>query len=116
MPALFSKEAKGLGRIAYQDVLGVLIVVEHHFVIFAPDAGLLVSAECGMSRIRMVTVCPHATGLNLATELVGPVPVAGPDAGAETVECVVCHRKRVLFVLELRDRDNRPEYLFLEDA
>src|SRR6266481_5721703 len=59
----FSKEAKRLSRIAYQDVLGVLIVVEHHLVIFAPDAGLLVSTECGMSRISMITVRPHTTGL-----------------------------------------------------
>src|SRR6476646_1930117 len=36
------EEPERLGRVADQEVLGLLVVVEHHLVVLAPDARLLV--------------------------------------------------------------------------
>ncbi len=55
-----SEEAERLGRVADQQVLGLLIVVEHHLVGFAPDARLLVAAERRMGGIGVVAVDPDA--------------------------------------------------------
>src|SRR4051794_7023987 len=83
------KEAHGAGAIADQLILGLLVVIEHHAMVFAADAGLLVTAECGMRGIEVVAVRPHAAGVNFATEGVGAVHVTGPDAGSETIKSVV---------------------------
>src|SRR5262245_36275847 len=90
-----SEEAKRPGRIADQDVLGLLVVIEHHLVGLAPDAGLLVAAECRMRGIGVITVGPDAAGLDRTAEPVGAIAVAGPDAGAEAIERVVGDRKRI---------------------
>src|ERR1700754_1589022 len=78
-----SEEALRLRGVADQQVLRLLVVVEHHPVVLAADAGLLVPAERGMRRVGVVAVGPHASGLDLATGAVGRVRVARPDAGAE---------------------------------
>ncbi len=59
------KESHRLSAVADQQILGLLIVVENHFVRLAPEAGLLVSAECRARRIHVVTVRPTAAGLYL---------------------------------------------------
>jgi hypothetical protein len=51
-----------------QHVLHLLVVVEHHLVVLAPDARLLVAAERRMRRIGVEAVCPDATGLDRAAE------------------------------------------------
>ena len=61
------KEAELLGAVAYQQVLGLLIVVEHHAVRLAANAGLLISAEGCVRRIGMVAVDPHAARLDGTT-------------------------------------------------
>src|ERR1700733_4989404 len=61
-----SKEAHRPGVVADEQVLGLLIVIEHHAVILAPDARLLVAAEGGVRRIQMIAVGPDAAGLQLA--------------------------------------------------
>src|SRR6202042_708719 len=91
-----SEEAQGLGAVAHQDVLGVLIVVEHHLVVFAADAGGLVSAERGMRRVGVIAIGPDPAGLDRTSKLVGAVAVAGPDAGAEPVQRVVGDFERVV--------------------
>src|ERR1700692_1221800 len=111
-----SKEAKLLGTVAYQHVLGLLVVVEHHLMVFPADARLLVSAERRMRGIGVVTVSPHAARLDRAAEAVEPVGITAPDARAEAVERVVGDRQRLLIVLEGRNRNHRPEDLLLEDA
>src|SRR5690606_34717448 len=108
--------AERLRAVAYQHVLGLLVVIEHHLVRLAADAGLLVAAEGRMGRVGMVAVGPDAAGLDVAAEAIGAVPVAGPDAGAEAVERVVGDLERFLLVLEGRDRDDGAEDLLLEDA
>src|SRR5687768_2126114 len=102
-----SEEAEGLAAVADQEVLGLLVVVEHHLVRFATDARLLVATEGGMSRIGMVAVRPDATRLDGATEPIGAIAVAGPHAGAEAIEGVVRNRQGVVLVLEGRDGDDR---------
>src|SRR5438067_2211988 len=75
------EEAERVGGVAHQQVLRLLVVVEHHLVRLAADTGLLVPTECGMRRIGVVAVRPDATGLDLPAGPVGTVGVAGPDAG-----------------------------------
>src|SRR5690242_9898859 len=78
-----SEEAELLGAVADQHVLGLLVVVEHHLVRLAADAGLLVAAEGGVRRIGVIAVGPDASGLDGAAEAVAAVRVAAPDAGAQ---------------------------------
>src|SRR6478735_622030 len=53
-----SEEAESLARVAHQQVLGLLVVVQHHQVVLAPDAGLLVAAERRMRGVLVVAVRP----------------------------------------------------------
>src|SRR5690606_5214123 len=46
-----SEETERIDVVAHQQVLGLLVVVEHHLVGLATDAGLLVAAERGMRRV-----------------------------------------------------------------
>ena len=59
-----SEEAELLRAVADQEVLGLLVVIEHHLVGLAADARLLVAAERRMRRIGMVAVGPDAAGLD----------------------------------------------------
>ena len=59
-----SEEAQRLRAVADQQVLRLLIVIQHHLMGFAADAGLLVAAERRMRGIGMVAVGPHAPGLD----------------------------------------------------
>src|SRR6059058_469050 len=83
------EEAQCLGRVADQQVLGLLVVVEHHLVVLAADAGLLVATERGVRGVGVVAVGPDSACLDVATGPVGGVAVAAPHACAKTVERVV---------------------------
>src|SRR6188472_1457517 len=83
---LGSEEAERLGVIADQQALGLAVVLEHHLVVLAADAGGLVAAERRVGGVLVVAVGPHAAGLDRAAHPVGPCRVARPDAGAEAVE------------------------------
>jgi hypothetical protein len=89
-----SKEAECLRAIADHEVLGLLIVVEHHLVIFAANAGLLVAAERRMRGIDVIAIRPDPAGLNGATEPVGSGAIPRPDSGAEAIERVIGNRQR----------------------
>src|SRR5579871_4321234 len=60
------EEAERLRTIADENVLRLLIVVEHHLVRLAPDARLLVAAERGVCGIEVVAVGPNAARLDPA--------------------------------------------------
>src|SRR6202044_4040740 len=111
-----SEEAELLRAVADQHVLGLLIVIEHHLVVLAADAGLLVTAERRMRGIGVVAIGPPPAGLDGAAETVAAVGVAAPDAGPEAVESVVGDRERFLVRLERRHRDHRAADLLLDDA
>src|SRR3977135_4365702 len=83
------EEAELLGRVADQQVLGLLVVLEHHLVVLPADTGLLVPAEGGVRRVGVVAVGPYPAGLDAATGAVGGVDVPGPHAGAQPVQGVV---------------------------
>src|SRR5690606_652723 len=100
-----SEEALRVLSVADQEDLGLLVVLEHHQVGLAADAGLLVAAEGRVSRVVVVGVGPHTTGLDLTTGAVGGRAVAAPHAGAEAVEGVVGDVHRVGEVLEGGDRE-----------
>src|SRR3954469_18822429 len=111
-----SEEAQLLRAVADQQVLGLLVVIQHHLVGLAADTRLLVTAERGMRRIGMVAIGPDAACLDGAAETIEPARIAAPDTGAETVERVVGDRERLVVILEGGDRDDRSENLLLEDA
>src|SRR6478609_4769946 len=81
-----SEEPEGVGRVGDEQVLRLLVVVEHHLVVLPADARLLVSTERRVRRVLVVAVGPHATGLDSTAHPVGARAVAGPHAGAEAVE------------------------------
>ena len=52
------EETERLGAVADQEILGLLVVVEHDAMGLAADAGLLVAAEGGVGGIEVVAVGP----------------------------------------------------------
>src|SRR5262245_54109361 len=89
------KEPECLRAIAHQHVLGLLVMVEHHLVGLAPDAGLLIAAERRMRRIEVEAVDPNPTRLDAAAHAVGAVDVARPCGCAEAIERVVGDGERL---------------------
>src|SRR5262249_33513550 len=110
-----SEEAKLLRAVADQQILGLLIVVEHHLMGLATDARLLVAAERRVRGIGVIAIGPDAAGLDRAAEAVAAIGVAAPDAGAEAVQRVVGDRQGFVIGLEGRDRYDRAKDLLLED-
>src|SRR6478735_2599356 len=84
-----SEEPELLARVGHQQVLGLLVVVEHHLVVLAADARALVAAERRRGGVGVVAVRPHPPGLDVAARAVGDRRLAGPHAGAQPVEGVV---------------------------
>src|SRR5215470_9951207 len=84
-----SEESELAWRVTDQQVLGLLVVLEHHLVVLAADAGLLVPAEGRVRGVEVVAVCPDPAGLDGAPQVVGGVHVPGPDASAQPVQGVV---------------------------
>src|ERR1700739_778248 len=115
-PVIGLEEAELLRAVADQHVLGLLVVIEHHAVGFAANAGLFVSAKRRMRRIGVIAIDPHAPGLDPAAKAMTTVHLARPEAGAESVECVIGDFERIGFRLEGGDGNDRSEDLFLEDA
>src|SRR6478609_820957 len=91
-----SEESLGLVAVGHQQVLGLLVVVEHHLVVLPADAGLLVAAERRVGGIGVVAVGPHPAGLDIAPGPVGGVAVAGPDPSPQAIEGVVGDRDGVV--------------------
>src|ERR1700704_2895372 len=106
------EEAELVFVVADQEVLGLLVVVQHHGVVFASDAGGLVSAERGAGRAGVVVVHPDTACLDFPARPVGDVPVAGPYTGPESVQSVVGDADGVVVVAELRHGHDRAKDLF----
>src|SRR3546814_17377579 len=81
-----SEQAERVLVIGDEQVLGLLIMVEHHPVIFTPEARRLVSAEGGMGGVLVIAVGPDPPGLDRAAQTVGGVAAPGPDARAKSSE------------------------------
>src|SRR6202046_3680161 len=109
------EEALCVLRVGHEQVLRLLVVVEHHLVVLAADTGLLVATERSVRRVGVVAVRPDPPGLDVAAGPVGGVGVTGPDTGAEAVQRVVGGLDGVVVVVELGHRDHRAEDLLLED-
>lgn len=73
------EEAQLLRRIRHQQVLRLLIVIQHHPVVLPPDPRLLVAAESGVRRVGVVAVRPDAARLDRSARAVRLAAVAGPD-------------------------------------
>src|ERR1700682_1878396 len=84
-----SEEPLRLIAIGDEQVFGLLVVVEHHLVVLAADARLLVAAERRMGRVQVVAVGPHPAGLDIAPGPVSGIAVAAPHPGPQPVEGVV---------------------------
>src|SRR5437764_15492706 len=76
------EEPKRFGAVRDQQILGLLVMIEHLAMVFATDTGLLVTAERGMRRIEVIAVGPHPTRLDLASHAITGVCIARPHAGA----------------------------------
>src|SRR3954468_4321084 len=71
-----SEEPECLLAVGHQQVLRLLVVVQHHLVVLAPDARLLVAAEGRVRRVRVVAVRPHAARLDATAHAERGVHVA----------------------------------------
>ena len=111
----YLEEAQFIGAIAYQQVLGLLVVVQHHLMVFTTDARLLVAAKCSVGWIGVIVVHPHAACLDSATKAVTGVHVTRPDASAEAIHRVIRDFQSFGFILERGDRNNGPKDFLLEN-
>src|SRR4029453_2061038 len=109
------EEPDWAGAVADQQVLGLLVVVEHHLVRLAADARLLVAAERGVGRVRLGVVNPDPTGLDPASDAVRGVGVARPNPGAQAEHRVVGDLQGLVEVLERGDGHDGAEDLLLEN-
>ena len=89
------KEPHRVLVVADQQALGLRVVLEHHPVVLAADAGALVAAERGVRRVLVVAVGPHAPGLDRAAHPERAAAVTRPHAGAEPVQRVVGDLERL---------------------
>src|ERR1700691_1788321 len=76
-------EDQRLGAVADQNVLRLLVMVEHHLMSLSADSGLLVAAEGGMRWIRMIAIGPDPACLDAAAETIGGVQIPGPHSCAQ---------------------------------
>src|ERR1700688_4067408 len=100
------KEAQLLRTVADQHILGLLVVIQHHFVVFTTKARLFVSAECGVSGIKVITVDPNPAGLDSASEVIATVCVAAPDSRAQSVARIVGYGESLILIPERGHRQN----------
>src|SRR6202795_850609 len=91
-------------------------MVEHHLVVLAADAGLLVATERRVRRVEVEAVRPDAPSLDSATHAERGIHIATPDTGTESVQRVVGDGQRLLLILESGHREYRTEDFFLENA
>src|SRR5215472_10442244 len=73
-----SEETHWLRAVADEQVFCLLVVVQHHLVVLAPDAGLLIAAKGRVRGIEVIAVDPDAARLDRASEPIGAVDVARP--------------------------------------
>ena len=86
------KEAESFRAVAYQQVLGLLIVIEHHPMVFAAKSRLLIAAKRRVRRIEVVAIGPDASGLDGAAEAIGGVDASCPHASAKPIEGIIGNR------------------------
>src|ERR1700691_2560426 len=113
-PTVALEEAHGLGAVAHQHVLGLLIAIQHLLMGFAAEAGFLITAERGACRIHVIAVGPAAAGFDGAAHTVAIVDVARPHAGAQAVGRIVTDGDGFVERLESSRRDDRTEDLLLQ--
>ncbi|MNT90809.1 hypothetical protein D3C72_2318020 [compost metagenome] len=89
---------------------------QRYLVGLAADAGVFVTAEGSMRRIQVITVGPHASGLDGASHAIGAIYVAGPQTGTQPELTVVGQCQGFGFVFEGGHADHRSEDLFTEET
>src|SRR5207244_7368876 len=82
---------------------------------FAPDAGILRSAERSAEVAQEPTVNPADADVDLRRDAMRAPQIARPHGGREAVLRVVRHSHRVGLVIERLDVDARAEDLLLHD-
>src|SRR5450631_368725 len=108
------EKSKRLRAVAHQHVLGLLVMIKHHFVRFSADTGFLVSAEGRVRGIGMVAIGPYASGLDAPPEPIGKIEITGPNARTQPVHRVVGNLQRLIRCVEYRHRHHGAENLLLE--
>ena len=83
------EEPERFRAVAHQDILRLLVMIEHHFVRFPSHTGFFISAESRVCGIRVVAIGPYASGLDASPETIGSIQIARPNAGTQAVGRVV---------------------------
>src|ERR1700722_7530877 len=105
------EKSKRFRAVAHEHVLGLLVMIEHHFVRLSADTGFLVTAEGRMRGIRMVAIGPYASGLDASPEPIGKIQVARPNARTQSVHGFVGNLERLVRCIEYRHRHHGAEDL-----
>src|ERR1700730_16819273 len=109
------KEALLLWTVTDEHVLSLLVMIQHHFVVFTPKTRLFVAAECGVSGIQVITVDPNAAGPNLPSEAIATVCVAAPSSRPQSVSRVIGDGESLVLVAERSYGQNRSKDFLLKD-
>lgn len=62
------EKAHRVRAVADELVFRLLVMIEHHLVVFAADARLLVASKSRVRRIEVVAVRPDSAGLNASAK------------------------------------------------
>src|SRR5688500_15838879 len=83
------EEAELLRAVADQEVLGLLVVLQHHAVILPADPRLFVATERRVRGVRVIAVGPDPPRPDTAPHPVAGVRVPAPDTRAQAIRRVV---------------------------
>ncbi|MOA49063.1 hypothetical protein D3C78_1718980 [compost metagenome] len=83
---------------------------------FAADAAGLVATPRRLRECRVVVVDPQGADPQPFGHSISLAYVLGPDAGGQTVRCVIGQLQRLVFAAETLDGDHRAEDFFPGDA
>src|SRR5690554_643760 len=89
-------------------------MIQGQLVGFTTYTRLLVTAECRVSRVCVVTVHPYTARLNITAHAVSAIGIASPYTGAQPEFGIIGNRKRFFLGFERSHANNRPEDLLLE--
>ena len=85
----YLEEAQFIGAIAYQQVLCLLVVIQHHLMVFTTNARLLIAAKRCVRWIGVIVVHPNAACLDGATKAVTGVHVTRLLVGSTVLRSTV---------------------------
>lgn len=95
------------------NILRLCIGIQDHFMRFAADPGIFVTAKWSSGFKRIVGVDPYASSLDRFGNAEYPIDISGPNAARQAVFIIICQLDHFFFIFKFDDRSYWAEDLFL---